>query len=112
VRFRKRDDPLSRLARDYERKLFLLEKENADLRSLSLEMREQISQLDQSIKELHAELANKESERQVIGKQLADINNSKSWAILQRFSRLRMLIAPAGSSRENIYKRLMGTKED
>jgi hypothetical protein len=112
VRFRKKDDPLSRLIRDYERKLFLLEKENADLRSLSLEMRDQISQLDQSIKELSAGLEKIELEKQVIDKQLADINNSRSWAVLQRFNRLRMLIAPPGSSREIIFNRVIGMKEE
>jgi hypothetical protein len=105
VRFRKKCDPVSRLVRDYERKFFLLGKENSDLRSLSLEMREQISQLDLSIKALHEELANQESERQV---QLADIYNSRGWAALQRIQRLRMRIVPPGSSREKIYKRVVG----
>ena len=112
VRFRKKDDPLSRLIREYERKLFLLEKENADLRSLSLEMREQISQSDQSIKVLSAGLEKKEQEIQVIGRQLEDINNSRSWAVLQRMNRLRLLIAPPGSSRESILRRMIGTRDE
>jgi hypothetical protein len=103
---------LSRLIREYERKLFLLEKENADLRSLSLEMRDQISQLDQSIKVLSAGMEKKEQEIQVIGKQLADINNSRSWAALQRINRLRLLIAPPGSNRESILRHMIGTKEE
>ncbi len=39
VRFRRRQDPLHRIIRDYERGYWLLRKENRDLRSLALELR-------------------------------------------------------------------------
>jgi SAM-dependent methyltransferase len=43
VRFRKVDEPLHRTIRNYERKFWLLWKENSDLRNLSLEMREELA---------------------------------------------------------------------
>lgn len=75
VRFRRRDEPFPRLARDYERRFWQLGKENYDLRDLAVESRnrlaaqdEQIRQLDQQAAErvteittLHARLAEKEA---------------------------------------------------
>lgn len=43
VRFRKVNEPLHRIIRNYERKYWLLWKENTDLRNLTLEMREDLS---------------------------------------------------------------------
>lgn len=44
VRYRKKDEPLHRIVRDYERKFWLLWKENSDLRNLTLEMREDLAE--------------------------------------------------------------------
>jgi SAM-dependent methyltransferase len=44
VRYRKFDEPLHRVVRDYERKYWLLWKENTDLRNLTLEMREDLAE--------------------------------------------------------------------
>jgi SAM-dependent methyltransferase len=43
ARFRRSNAPPHRIARDYERKFWLLWKENADLRGLTLEMRDQLA---------------------------------------------------------------------
>ena len=111
VRFRRKNDPLTRLVRNYERKLFLLGKENADLRSLTLEMREQISQLDITNKSINTKLEKKDDERREIVDQLTAIQKSRGWKILQRMQKLRMLIVPPGSSREKVYLWILGTKE-
>jgi len=42
VRYRKKDEPIHRIVRDYERKYWLLWKENSDLRNLTFEMREEL----------------------------------------------------------------------
>ena len=97
--------------RNYERKLFLLGKENADLRSLTLEMREQISQLDITNKSINTKLEKKDDERREIVDQLTAIHKSRGWKILQRMQKLRMLIVPPGSSREKVYLWISGTKE-
>lgn len=109
VRFRRKQLPLTRLVREYERKLFLFGKENADLRSLTLEMREQNSQLNNSALSLQADLDNKEVERQAMEKQLKDIQNSRSWKYLLRIQRLRLRLAPPGSKRERLFQSLLGS---
>ncbi len=43
VRFRRMNEPLHRVVRDYERKFWLLWKENRDLRNLAVEMRNQLA---------------------------------------------------------------------
>ena len=43
VRFRRRTEPTARIIRDYERRHWLLQKENQDLRALALEMRESLA---------------------------------------------------------------------
>ena len=44
VRFRKGSEPLHRVVRDYERKFWVLWKENTDLRDLTKEMRDQLAE--------------------------------------------------------------------
>jgi hypothetical protein len=43
VRYRKVDEPLHRIVRNYERKFWLLWKENSDLRDLTIELREDLA---------------------------------------------------------------------
>lgn len=100
VRFRKKRDPLTRHVREYERKLFLLVKENTDLRSLTLEMRDQISQLDLTAKSLQAELEKKEADRQFLNNQLSEIQNNWVKRFLKRVQGLRMRLAPPGGRRD------------
>jgi SAM-dependent methyltransferase len=108
VRFHRNQDPLTRLVRNYERKLFLLVKENSDLRSLSLEMRDQISQLDQQVKSSYTEQESLKAERQEINDQLSAIHQSRGWRLLQEIQKLRMHIFPPGISREKLYLRILG----
>lgn len=54
VRFRRRMEPSHRIIREYERKFWLLSKENSDLRHLTLEMRQELAQF--SDKEPYSEL--------------------------------------------------------
>ncbi len=49
IRFRRVKEPVHRIVRDYDRKLWLVNKENFDLRSLVSEMRSQVSDLDQKL---------------------------------------------------------------
>ncbi len=44
VRFRRKNEPMHRLVREYERKFWRLWKENSDLRLLTIEMRNQLAQ--------------------------------------------------------------------
>lgn len=57
VRFRRRNEPIVRLAREYERRFWPLWKENADLRTLVQELRMQYTQMQQSFEEQQRNLS-------------------------------------------------------
>lgn len=46
VRFRRKEEPVHRLVREYERKFWQLWKENSDLRELTVEMRNQLAEME------------------------------------------------------------------
>ena len=56
VRFRRQSKPVIILVRDYERKFFLLWKENVDLRELTIKMRHELASNEQKIDELSTQL--------------------------------------------------------
>lgn len=82
VRFRRRDEPLHRMVRDYERKYWLLWKENTDLRSLVYEMRNELAESDMSRQRLQA------------------IQASRSWKLFEWLQNLRLKLIPQGSAAE------------
>lgn len=95
VRFQRRTDPPQRLVRDYERKYWLLWKENTDLRSLNLELRNTLSANDQSLTQakeraatLETELETKQRRVAELQDQLTGLLNSRSWRWAQGLSRL------------------------
>jgi hypothetical protein len=88
VRFRKKQEPIVRLVSDYERKFFLLWKENTDLRSLAEEMRRELA--------LKIGAANR----------LQEIENSRSWLFMQKLIRQRERWIPYGSRRERILQKI------
>jgi GT2 family glycosyltransferase/glycosyltransferase involved in cell wall biosynthesis len=67
VRLRYRRDAMSRLVGEYERKFWVLWKENTDLRSLGLEMQDQIEHRDNLIKlkDDHIDLISKNMDEQI-----------------------------------------------
>lgn len=121
-RYRRRSEPLARLVREYERKFFLLWKENADLRSLAVEMRGELSGSKEEIGALRQQLEEKERLLQQVSarnveldrlahtasNQLEDIRRSRSWRLLQGFQRLRLKLIPPNSGRERLFHRLLG----
>ena len=75
ARFRRRDEPPHRIARDYERRFWALWKENADLRSLTLEMRGQLAAQATALSEvadLRAQVAQRDA-------QVADLRARAAW---------------------------------
>jgi O-antigen biosynthesis protein len=87
TRFRRRSDPPPRLISDYERKYWLLWKENADLRALAVETRDELARLhDQQSRNvprlielertsaiLKAQVADKERGVAALNKRIADL---------------------------------------
>jgi len=114
VKFVKTNRSNPRLVREYERKFWYLWKENTDLRSLSAEMRqnlseqaEQVREKEQSVQALTAQVAEKEQSVQALTAQASEIFNSKTWKIGLFFRRVRVLLAPPNSRRAWVLRRLL-----
>jgi hypothetical protein len=112
VRFRRKSEPLARMVRDYERRYFLLSKENADLRSLAVEMRAEISALreqlearERLVQEVSARVVELDRLANTASNQLNEVHASRSWQLLQKLQALRLWLAPPGSLRERLLLR-------
>jgi hypothetical protein len=112
VRFRQKSEPLARMVRDYERRYFLLSKENADLRSLTVEMRAEISALreqleakERLVQEVSAKVVELDRLANTASNQLNEVHASRSWQLLQKLQALRLWLAPPGSLRERLLLR-------
>jgi hypothetical protein len=112
VRFRRKSEPLARMVRDYERRYFLLSKENADLRSLTVEMRAEISALreqleakERLVQEVSAKVVELDRLANTASNQLNEVHASRSWQLLQKLQALRLWLAPPGSLRERLLLR-------
>jgi hypothetical protein len=107
ARFRHRKDPVARVVRDYERKFWLLWKENLDLREFTITMRNQLAADEQTI---HAQeqtiqaqdqtIAMKDREIQSLHAQVVEILNSHSWCLMRQVQRVRLWLVPRGSRRD------------
>ncbi len=99
VRYRKTQEPFHRLVRNYERKYWLLHKENSDLRQLALEMRQQLSASSQK-----GDAASADKDQQILRLtgELQEIYNSFSWRLVKSFQRVRLAIAPLGSPQDRL----------
>jgi SAM-dependent methyltransferase len=107
ARFRRRKDPVARVARDYERKFWLLWKENLDLRELTVTMRNQLAAdeqtihiREQTIQARDQTIAIRDQEIQSLREQITEILNSHSWRFMRQVQRVRLWLAPRGSQRE------------
>jgi hypothetical protein len=103
VLYRRKNEPVHRLIREYERKYFLLWKENADLRSLAVETQDQLASLTEKVVEMDKEL-------NTVSNQLRDVHESRSWQIMQQIQNLRLKIIPSGSRRERVFLSLFGKR--
>lgn len=77
VRFRRRTEPSHRLARDYERRFWLLWKENTDLRTLVSEMRGELAQADAKAEQVRALEAH-----------LAAVERGRVWRLMARANKV------------------------
>jgi SAM-dependent methyltransferase len=100
ARFRRRKEPAARVVRDYERKFWLLWKENTDLRALTVEMRNQLAADEQTIQSQQQTIQSQAQTIQSLRARMAEVLNSHSWRLMQRVQRIRLGLAPHGSRRE------------
>lgn len=101
ARYRRKNEPPQRLVRDYERKFWLLWKENTDLRSLVLEMRNELSATRDQLNHLESAgqpaLIEKERQLQELKVTLANMQNSRGWRFLEALRRLLGKTPPKGN---------------
>ena len=102
VRYQRTGTPLSRLVRAYERKFFLLWKENLDLRSQALEMQNELAALERQLGELKKSSSDLEQQTEQARAELHAIVNSRGWRLLNILYRIRLTIAPQDSRRERL----------
>jgi hypothetical protein len=86
VRFRRMDEPNHRLVLNYERKFWLLWKENVDLRKLVGETRDELSKTRDKADEAEQRVNSLQT-------QLTEVHKSKSWAFLEKLSQLKRRIS-------------------
>jgi SAM-dependent methyltransferase len=108
VRFRHMNEPLHRIVRGYERRFWPLQRENADLRDMSRELRDQvisyekktqdldaqIVEKDQRIQSLQARIEERDQTIQSLQAQIVAILNSRSWRIMKPLQQLRLWVFP------------------
>lgn len=100
VRFRRRHDPLPRIAGTYERLVWRLRQENHDLREVSQERQ---SELARTIDRLQA----MESRVDRATRELSLIRETPSWRVAQRMARIAERLLPLGSRRRAAMKKLV-----
>jgi SAM-dependent methyltransferase len=95
VRFRRSSETAPRLVRNYERRFWLLWKENTDLRKLALEMRNQLAEGEQAlqasrenVQALQAQIEQKFAEIQALQARLEALTGNRAWRFTQSLRRL------------------------
>ncbi len=105
ARFRKSRDPVSRVVAAYERRWWQLHQENLARRELNIEQRnelaakaQEIQQLQQTVKELSAQLNDWEQ-------RWSQLEGSADWTVMRKpQSMLRRRLTPPGSVRDQTLK--------
>jgi SAM-dependent methyltransferase len=110
VLYRRKQALLHRMVRDYERKFFLLWKENADLRELTVEMRDQVATLSNQAANLSNQVVELDREMNTVANQLRDIRESRSWKFIQGLQNIRLKLIPQNTGRERLLFKLLGKK--
>ncbi|PKO12956.1 MAG: methyltransferase type 12 [Chloroflexi bacterium HGW-Chloroflexi-10] len=85
VRYRKRNEPIHRLVKEYEQVFWMLKKENVDLRELATENEAQLKIL----KEQHQDLITQVNRLQSFENEIIDIKSSETWKLMHKITTLR-----------------------
>ncbi len=93
VRFRQRSEPVHRIIKDYERRYWLLGKENTDLRALTGEMRQDVRSAELQLQAMNTHARRLESRWQ-------EVEGSVGWSLLQTLQQSRAALFPPGSRRD------------
>jgi hypothetical protein len=98
ARFRRSHEPVARTVRNYERKYWLLQNENQELR---VQLRVQNAEMRSQIERLQAEVVGR-------GRVIEQITNGLGWRLLQALAPIRRYGVPPGSWRERAVLKLLG----
>ncbi|MDM8529917.1 glycosyltransferase [Anaerolineales bacterium HSG25] len=123
IRFRRKSDVLPRIIRDYERRFWLLNKENLDLRNASQEMSTELqilktaqqteqtktietlrqnyaTEISEAQQTFHAQIQSLDIENQLLKGQWLNIERTLSDVVLQKLQDLHARVSTPDSSRE------------
>ena len=103
VRYTRKPFEQGRFISEYERRFFLLWKENSDLRSLSQQQQQVIASMEGQVQKQKAEMAEGEA-------QLQEIRESRAWRFMSRLQKIRLFFIPRGSKAERVLK--LGNKAE
>jgi len=113
IRFRRRQEPVQRIVRNYERKNWALSVENTDLRSQLIALGGQLTQAETQVEFAQASLAETQADRAQLERQLheheerwADLQKGWMWRLVQKIWGVRLWLIPRGSKRESWLNRL------
>lgn len=117
ARFRRSNEPIHRLAQNYERKFWLVWKENVDQRHKMMILTEQLKQSEQNREILENQKTEyeqhlKDLESQVVEheQRWKDAESGAGWRFLITLSKLRLFLAPRGSRRERWFNSIFKSK--
>lgn len=95
VRYRRSPEPMPRLVRNYERRFWLLWKENIDLRQMGLQIRGKLADDEAAlqaardqVQALQAQVEQKSAEIQGLQSKLVTLTSSRGWRLLQFLRRM------------------------
>jgi hypothetical protein len=100
VRLRRRREPLQRIVREYDRKLWLLNKENQDLRALSQEKQNEIVAAELRIATLEARVVDLET-------RWGELEHSTAWRVVRSLQALRLKLIPLDSRRNRLLRKIL-----
>ncbi|MDM8529922.1 glycosyltransferase [Anaerolineales bacterium HSG25] len=135
IRFRAKKEPIHRIVGDYERRFWLLWKENTDLRDLAQDTSEQIRQhlaekkalinthatqsadlrkqhqlqFSDMERSLRSHVQTLTTHRDALEEYRTNLENSVGWTLLQKLQNLRATLSPPGSSRDKFLEEVFQT---
>jgi hypothetical protein len=102
ARFRRNQEPLHRVLRGYERRFWMLWRENQHLRQLDAEIDRRLAKSDKRMQTLQAQVKDQ------TGLIVTDIADSPAWWLALLLWRLRRAVAPPGTRRDRLVRAAMG----
>lgn len=94
IRFRRVQEPLPRIIRDYERRYWALSKENMDLRAWTREIRGNLERDEETLRQLGATIKEKEQSIESLHAQINSTHQDKSRLFIRAYQKLRRGLSP------------------